>query len=224
MVLVRTEKQKNGVARLILNRPDKKNALSIALRDAISDELDALARDEQVKLVLISAAPPGFCAGFDLAEFGKAAEDETFHQQLWASSDRFHERLMNFPLPTVAAVNGVAMGGGFDLAVLCDIRIASSDARFGHPEAAFGDVVYAPLHDLVGGAVARDLCLTGRIIGAEEAAQLQLVSQVVAPDALDTAAAALCNQIAKASRDLLMRSKAKFLNRAQITFTETLAL
>ena len=224
MALVETEEQENGVVRLTLNRSDKRNALSIALRDAISDKLDALVCDEQVKLVLITAAAPGFCAGFDLAEFGKAAEDETFHQRLWASSDRFHERLMNFPLPTVAAVNGVAMGGGFDLTVLCDIRIASSDARFGHPEAAFGDVVYAPLHDLVGGAVARDLCLTGRIMGAEEAARLHLVSQVVAPDALDAAAATLCNQIVQAPRDLLMRSKAKFLNRAQIAFTETLAL
>lgn len=224
MPLVELSRQEKGVAQLVLNRPDKKNALSIALREAVSDALDSLLADERVKVVLISAAAPGFCAGFDLSEFARAAEDEAFHKRLWESSDRFHELLLNFPLPTVAAVNGVAMGGGFDLAVLCDIRIASSDARFGHPEAAFGDVVYGPLHDLVGGAVARDLCLTGRIVDAQEAARLHLVSQVVEPDTLDATAAALCDQIAQAPRDLLMRSKAKFLHRAQIGFTATLAL
>ena len=78
-------------------------------------------------------------------------------------------RIVPISRSLVAAVNGPALAGGFDLAVLCDLRIASSSARFGHPERSFGDVVYGPLHDLVRGAVARDLCLTGRTVAASEA-------------------------------------------------------
>ena len=87
----------------------------------------------------------------------------------------------NFPLPLVAAINGPAIAGGFDLAVMCDLRVAATTARFAHPERSFGDVVYGPLHDLVGGAVARDLALGGRELSAEEALRVNLVSAVVAP-------------------------------------------
>ena len=198
--------------------------MSDALDDLVSDALDDLSADAQVKRVPISAADPGFCAGFDLTEFAQAAEDAAFHKQLWDSSDRFHERLLNFPLPTVAAINGAAWVAGLISPCCPMFALRDRTRRFGHPEAAFGDVVYGPLHDLVGGAVARDLCLTGRIIDAEEAAGLHLVSQVVKPDTLDAAASALCHQIAQAPRDLLMRSKAKFLSRAEVAFTTTLAL
>ena len=95
--------------------------------------------------MVITGAGPVFSAGFDLSEFDRAATDEAFGRQLWASSDRYHETVLHFPLPTIAAVNGPALAGGFDLAVLCDLRIASSTARFAHPERTFGDVVYGPL-------------------------------------------------------------------------------
>ena len=87
-------------------------------------------------------------------------------ERLWPSSDRYHRTCLDFPLPLIAAVNGPALAGGFDLAVMCDIRVAAEEAAFAHPEISFGDVVYGPLHDLVGGAVARELCLTGRRIDA----------------------------------------------------------
>ena len=118
---------------------------------------------------MITGAGPVFSAGFDLSEFDRAADDDAFGRELWASSDRYHETVLHFPLPTVAAVNGPALAGGFDLAVLCDLRIASSTARFAHPERTFGDVVYGPLHDLVGGAVARELTIGGRELTADEA-------------------------------------------------------
>ena len=154
----------NGVVTLTLNRPDKKNALSIALRDEVSDALDALGSDPAVKVVAITGAGSAFCAGFDLAEF--AIDDADHQRQLWASSDRFHHAVLAFPLPTVAGVNGAAIAGGFDLAVLCDLRVASEHATFAHVEHTFGDVVYTPLRELVGGSVARDLVLTGRKVSA----------------------------------------------------------
>jgi enoyl-CoA hydratase len=121
--------------------------------------------------------------------------DPGFASALWASSDRYHATLAGFPLPTIAAVNGPAVGGGFDLAVLCDLRIASNTARFSHPERAFGDVVYAPLCDLVGGALARELTIGGREISAEEALGIHLVTEVVEPAGLPVAIEALLARV-----------------------------
>jgi enoyl-CoA hydratase len=114
----------------------------------------------------------------------------------------------------VAAVNGAAIAGGFDVAVMCDLRVVAESATFGHPEVTFGDVVYGPLHDLVGGAVARDLCFTGRRIDGAEAARLGLATLLV-PDghALDEALE-LAAGIASAPREVLVRTKAKAVGRA----------
>jgi len=201
-------------ARLTLNRPDKRNALSVALRDAISDALDEIARDEQMKCVVFTGAGAVFCSGFDLKEFTKAAEDADFGRELWLSSDRYHDTVLRFPLPTIAAVNGPALAGGFDLAILCDLRIASTAARFAHPERTFGDVVYGPLHDLVGGAVARELTIGGRELDAAEALAVHLVGEVVEPDALPAAVEAAVARVCAAPRDVLVRTKAKALQRA----------
>jgi len=201
-------------ATLTLNRPQKRNALSVQLRDAISDALDVLGSDPAVKAVVITGAGPVFSAGFDLSEFDKAAGDDAFGRELWASSDRYHETVLHFPLPTVAAINGAALAGGFDLAVLCDIRIAATTARFAHPERSFGDVVYGPLHDLVGGAVARELTIGGRELDADQALAVHLVGEVVPHEALAAATEAAVARIVTAPRDVLMRTKAKALRRA----------
>jgi enoyl-CoA hydratase/carnithine racemase len=203
---------RDAVAVLTLDRSDKKNALSIALRDRISDALDALARDEGLRCLVLTGRGNVFCAGFDLSEF--AVTDAAFQQRLWASSDRYHATVARFPVPTVAALNGPAIAGGFDLAVLCDLRVAADTATFSHPERRFGDVVYGPLHDLVGGAVARDLCFTGRVIDAVEAQRLGVVNRVVpASDVLATAMT-IAGEIAEAPREVLVRTKAKALRRA----------
>ena len=214
--LVLSDGPTGGVVTLTLNRPDKKNALSVALRDGFSDALDRLAADEDVRVVVVTGAGDVFSAGFDLREFERAATDAAFEKELWASSDRFHRTCLEFPLPLVAAVNGPALAGGFDLAVMCDIRVAADTARFSHPERTFGDVVYGPLHDLVGGAVARDLALTGRSIDAAEAHRLHLVTAVVAPDQLAAAAAEIAAAIAEGPRHVLVRTKAKAVRRAGV--------
>jgi enoyl-CoA hydratase len=203
-----------GHAVLTLNRPEKRNALSTALRNAISDTLDELATDDTVKCVVFTGAGTVFSAGFDLREFERAASDDAFNRELWASSDRYHDTVLRFPLPTIAAINGPALAGGFDLAILCDLRIASTSARFAHPERSFGDVVYGPLHDLVGGAVARELAIGGRELDAAEALQVHLVGEVVEPDALVDATKAAVERVCVAPRDVLMRTKAKALRRA----------
>jgi enoyl-CoA hydratase len=214
----------DGIATLTLDRPERKNALSVDLRDRLSDVLDALAAEETLRVVVLTGEGDVFSAGFDLKEFESAIEDPPFGERLWASSDRYHRTVLNFPLPIIAAVNGPAIAGGFDLAVMCDLRIASETATFSHPEVTFGDVVYAPLHDLVGAAVARDLCFTGRRIDASEALVFRLVSRVVPAAELVAVASETAAQIARVPRDLLMRTKAKAQRRAGITVAGTLDL
>ena len=211
--LIRVGTDDAGIATLTLSRPEKKNALSIALRDEVSAAIEGLVRDEAVKAVVITGAGPIFSAGFDLGEFRQLGDPE-HAKRLWDSSDRFHHAVLRCPLPTLAAVNGPALAGGFDLAVLCDLRIASTTATFAHPEVTFGDVVYGPLHDLVGGAVARELVLTGRTLDAAEALSLRLVSAVVPPEELGAEIARWTAQLARVPRELLMRTKQKIIRRA----------
>jgi enoyl-CoA hydratase len=222
--LVTVETPRERIALLTLRRPERRNALSVALRDALSDALDRLAGDESVSVVVVTGEGPVFCAGFDLKEFETARDDAAFDRALWASSDRYHRTLLQFPLPIVAAVNGPAIAGGFDLAVCCDVRIASNTAVFSHPEFAWGDVVYSPLHELVGGAIARELVLTGRGISAHEALDLHLVSRVVAPETVVEVALDYATMMTQSTRELLRRSKAKILARAAVADVTTLDL
>ncbi len=213
-----------NVVELQLNRPEKKNALSIALRDQISDALERLSLDESVRVLVFSATGDTFSAGFDLSEFAAAANDDSLGKALWASSDRYHHLVLSFPLPTIAAINGAALAGGFDLATMCDIRIAGESARFARPETSFGQVMYGPLHDMVGSAVARDLTLTGRSVDADEAQGLGLVSRVVPDSELDGHVLELANQVAQTPRDLLLGHKAKMIARSNIGSGGTLEL
>jgi len=203
-------------ALLTLHRPERRNALSVALRDAISDALDELADDPSVKTVVITGSGSVFSAGFDLKEFDRAATDDLFATELWASSDRYHRTVLCFPLPLVAALNGPAIAGGFDLAVMCDLRVSAKSARFSHPERSFGEMVYGPLHDLVGGAVARDLTMGGRELTAEEALAVHLVSAVVESENLMEEVMRVVERICVAPREVLVRTKAKALRRAGI--------
>lgn len=214
----------DSVVTVTLNRPQKKNALSIALRDEVSDALDVIARNDAVKVVILTGAGNVFSAGFDLGEFQTAAQDAAFYKKLWDSSDRFHQTCIRFPLPIIAALNGVAIAGGFDLATMCDLRIASTEAKFSHPEILFGPVIYSLLHDLVGGAVARELCLTGREVLAEEARAIGLVNRVVPRESLDAEARAVAAQIARSPREIIMGTKAKIIARAGIAAGGTLTL
>ncbi len=215
---------KDAVVTVTLNRPKKKNALSIALRDEVSDALDALAKDDAVKVAVITGAGDVFSAGFDLGEFQQAAGDPEFMKTLWASSDRFHRCCIAFPLPLIAAVNGPAIAGGFDLATMCDIRFATPEAYFSHPEIAFGPIIYSLLHEIAGAGVARDLILSGRQIDAQEALDLRILTKITTRDQLESELAAYTALITRASRENLLQTKSKIIQRAQIADAATLDL
>ena len=153
-----------------------------------------------------------FCAGFDLSEFTRPPTTRRSAASCGRRATATTTRVLRFPLPTIAAINGPALAGGFDLAILCDLRIASTTARFAHPERTFGDVVYGPLHDLVGGAVARELTIGGRELDAAEALRVHLVSEVVAR-AARRAPPRSSPRVALPAR-ACVRTKAKALRRA----------
>lgn len=222
--LVLLDRPRPGVALLTLNRPDKKNALSVALREHACEVLDELAGDESLAAVVVTGAGDTFSAGFDLREFEQARDDEALAERLWASSDRWHRAWLDFPVATVAAVNGPAIAGGFDLAVMCDLRVVATAARFSHPEVSFGDVVYGPLHELVGGSLARDLVLTGRTIEADEALRAGLANRLVPDHQVTGRALELAGAVTAAPADVLRRTKAKIRRRSRTGESGTLEL
>jgi enoyl-CoA hydratase len=201
----------DNIAILTLNRPDRRNALNTELRDAIREALTGIEEDDATSVATITGNGSVFCAGFDLKEFEGGRMQEIFAGE---SSVKYHEKLRMFSKPLIGAINGPAMAGGFDIAVFCDLRIASSAASFGHPEIKFGSgVMFGPLADLVGEALARDLCFTGRTIDADAAYRHGLVSRVVSAADLAAETLSLARTVAEAPLPALMRVKAAVIDR-----------
>ena len=192
------------IGTITLNRPEKRNALSIQVRKEITACMEQWEGDDDVGVVIITGSGPVFCAGFDLKEFSKP----DLAQEVFKSSAVYHRVVWNFGKPTIAAVNGHAFGGGFDLATLCDVRICTTGAVFGHPEIKFGaPPLYTPLRWIVGSGMARDLCLTGRHMDAKEARRIGLVSEVTGGEDLLGQAAALARTILEAPLPTLQIAK-----------------
>jgi enoyl-CoA hydratase/carnithine racemase len=167
------------VATVTLDRPEKRNALSIELRREFARTLSGLGRE--VRATVVTGRGSAFCAGMDTSQFGGDKRALVESTEVWLEALRTH------PRPLIAAVNGPAVGGGFVLALLCDIRVAGESARFGFPELARGiPAGYGAARAALPRAAAAELALTGRIVGAEEARRLGIVS-AVAEDALTAA-------------------------------------
>ena len=182
----------DGVAVLTLNRPKKRNALSRALRDEIVQRLNELAESDQTHAVVLTGAGPAFCAGFDRSEFAEGGMEEVFVDAL-----EYHRVVYTFSKPLIAAVNGPALGGGCDLAAMCDFRLASTAAVFGQPQVRFGvAAAYDLMRAVLGSGAAREMCLTGRNYDAEEACQIGLANRVLAPEDLVEAARTLAAEVA----------------------------
>jgi len=195
---------RDSVAILYLNRPASRNALSVAMRQEISSCLDRWKEDPEIGAVVVTGRGKAFTAGFDLREF----RDPGLFDEIFRTSAQYHRDLWYFPKPTIAAVNGPALAGGFDLAKLCDIRVCSEAAVFGHPEIKFGvPTLFTPLRWIVGEGIARDLCLTGRQIDAGEALRIGLVSEVFDENGLIAGAVAYGRKLLEAPLEALMTTK-----------------
>jgi enoyl-CoA hydratase len=174
------------VATITINRPDKRNALSAAVRHDILEALDELRGEEEVRVVMFTGAgDKAFIAGADIGEF---AERTALEQRTVMEGRRIFDEIAAFPRPTIAMINGFALGGGCELAMACDIRIAARSAKLGQPEIRLGLIPGGGgtqrLPRLVGSGRALKLILSGEIIDAEEAHRIGLVDEIVDDDQL----------------------------------------
>ena len=197
-----------AVARLTLERPEALNALNRATANGLETALDRLERAREVSVVIVSGRGRAFCAGNDIGEMPglEAAEAEALSERWQQIMDRF----ARLPQVSIAAVRGYALGGGCMLALAQDLRVGEHSARFGLPEITLGftpSYGIARLFDVLGGAHARDLLLTGRMVDASEALRIGLVTRVVADGALDDSAAELAALIAGHPRAGLAATK-----------------
>ncbi len=189
------------VATLTINRPDKLNALNIATRSRLVEELDDLAANDDIRVVIVTGAgEKSFIAGADIAEFEGRSPVEQF--RVMTDSSVFLA-VDQFPKPIIAAINGFCLGGGCELALACDIRIASEKAKLGQPEINLGLLPGGGgtqrLPRLVGMGAALKMLYTGDFIRADEAHRIGLVDEVVPPDQLQARVKELADTIASKS-------------------------
>ncbi|MHC5011536.1 MAG: enoyl-CoA hydratase/isomerase family protein [Planctomycetota bacterium] len=202
----------DGVATITLNRPDVHNALNQQMVDDLHAALGALeARDDLRGLVITSAGGKAFMSGADIAELRERGREDA----LKGINSTLFARIEEFPRPVVAAIRGWCLGGGCELALSCDFRVAGEGAKFGQPEVGLGIMAAAGgtrrLPALVGLSHARRLLFSGQIIDAEEAARIGLVDRVVSDDAVLEAARELLAPILKQSPEAVRRTKEAML-------------
>ena len=181
----------NAVARVTLRREQKKNALCMALRDELEDAFATLAGNGDVHAVVLAGGDGIFSAGYDLKEGMESGGKAFLHR-----FREFFAACYLFPKPMVAAVDGLALAGGFDLALTADFIIASTRSQFGHPEIEFGPVAVVPLSRFVSPAKLRECCLLGERFDAATAKDLGIVHELVEPGQAETAATALAEKLA----------------------------
>lgn len=218
-VLVEKREQ---VAIVTVNRPDKLNALNIATRRDILTALDKLEHNEDVRVVVITGAgEKAFIAGADINEF---AGMTAFKQRAVMKGRRAFDAVEDFPKPVIAMINGFCLGGGCELALACDIRVASTKAKFGQPEIKLGIIPGGGgtqrLTRIIGEGKAMELILTGDFISAEEALTLGLLNYVYAPEDLEMRTMELANRIADMSPVALAMAKASVKNASRLNMKE----
>jgi len=214
-----------GITTLTLNRPEARNALSVALMSALQDQLDAVRAERAVKVVVIAANGPAFCAGHDLKEM-RANPGRQTYEALFAQCSRLMVSITHLPKPVIARVHATATAAGCQLVATCDLAVASSAARFATPGVNIGLFCSTPMVAL-SRAVARkpamEMLLTGEMISAEAAQALGLVNRVVAPEALDAEVAALAREIAGKSPLTLAIGKEAFYRQVEMGLEDAYA-
>lgn len=204
----------DGVATVTLNEPDKRNAISLDMVDGISATFDALEADDSVGAIVVTGAPPAFCAGADLTHLGASREEGLRH---------IYEaflRLSRCPLPTLAAVNGAAVGAGLNMALSCDVRLAAEGARFDtrflqlgiHPGGGYTWM----LRRIAGVQATMAAGVFGDVLDGREAERVGLVWRCHPDDELLAAAQTMAAKAASAPRELAQRVKATIADMATI--------
>jgi methylglutaconyl-CoA hydratase len=220
--------REGGVLTLTLNRPEKRNALSNALIEALHAALEGADLDPDVRVVRVTGAGKDFCAGADLEELLASADASSEANEAAALRlGALFGRMRALPKPVVAVVRGRALAGGAGLMTACDIVLAGEGAQVGYPEVARGFVpamVMTMLRRLAGEKTALDLVLTGRLLRAEEARSAGLVSRVVPDDALEREAGELARSLAATPASALALTKQLFHQLDDLSFDQGIAL
>ena len=215
-----------GVATLTLNRPAALNALSRALRREIAAAFRAIAGDPELGAVIVTGRGRAFCAGVDLKELG--GESGAGSPEALLDESDLVTAMRDCPLPVIGAVNGFAITGGFELALACDLLIASTEARFADTHARVGIVPGWGLSQLlprrIGIGRAKELSFTGNFLDAEQALAWGLVNRVVAPDALLPTCRALARDMLSCDRTTLLAVKRVYDEGYATTLREGLRL
>jgi enoyl-CoA hydratase len=209
--VVRTEATPWGV-RVVLDRPDKLNAISHQLREELVAAFTAAAADDRVRVIAIAGEGRAFCAGYDLAE--DAPTTTKGWRDILAEDVEATLTIWRCPKPVIAQVHGYCLAGGLELAMACDLIVASDDAQLGEPEIRFGSAPVTLLMPLLlGQKKTRELLFTGDLVNAEEALRIGLVNRVVPRAELATAVDQLADRLARVEPDVMAPTKL-MLNRA----------
>ncbi len=200
-----------AVGTLTLNRPERRNALSLELMRELIAGLEEFGREEDVKAVILAAAGTAYCSGHDLRELREG--DAASHRETFATCMRLMETIQQIPQPVIAQVQGIATAAGCQLVATCDLAIASQDAGFGTPGVRIGLFCSTPMVALtraIGRKRAMEMLLTGRLVSAKEASEWGLVNRAVPAGALEEETRALAGRIAEASRYTIRTGKRAF--------------
>ena len=219
--------KRDGVAYIIINRPKSLNAYNIRMRDELFQILAAVRDDTEVKVAIFyGAGEKAFCAGADLTEFLTAPSPIIARQVRWERD--IWGRFLSITKPLIAALHGYVFGSGLEIALYCDIRIASEDAQFGLPEPGLGIIPAAggtqTLPRAIGRAKALEMMLTGRWVKADEAHRLKLVNRLVPRARLLPEARKLANKIKEHSPMVISCAKQAVMRGADLSLEEGLEL
>ncbi len=205
--------QSEGIGRLVINNPERRNALSLDMWQAAGGAVDALARDDAVRVLVVSGAGGrAFASGADISKFAEERTGPEAVAHYGAVSGHLYEALATCPKPTIAQISGYCIGGGLALALCCDMRFCDEGARFGVPAARLG-IGYSPdaqkrLFDLVGPGFGAEIMFTGRQVDAGEAARMGLVNRVLPTQELEPVVADYAAAIAENAPLSLATAKA----------------
>lgn len=222
-ILVREDR--DGVVRLTLSRPRARNALSLALMEALLGALEAIRGDASVRVVVLAGAGPGFCAGHDLKEL-RGRPERPFYERTFATCARLMQAILTLPQPVIARVHGIATAAGCQLVATCDLAVAAETARFATPGVNIGLFCSTPMVALarnVGRKAAMEMLLLGELLDAPAAARLGLVNRVVPDERLDDEVGAMAAAIAGKSPLTLRIGKEAFYRQLELPVVEAYA-
>ncbi|WP_193170704.1 enoyl-CoA hydratase [Nisaea nitritireducens] len=216
---------RDGIARLTLNRPKAYNALSLGLMAALQNELEEIASNRAIKAVVLEGSGKGFCAGHDLREM-RSRTDETFHQTVFAACSKLMLTVTNLPQPVIAKVHGIATAAGCQLVATADLAIATESTRFGTPGVNIGLFCSTPMV-AVSRAIPRkqvmEMLLTGEMIDARTAVTHGLINRAVAETELEDAVQEMAGKIASKSPLVLKTGKKAFYRQLEMTLADAYA-